>query len=115
MKKYLIPVILIIFLSCNEEQLVIPENVLQHEDMVSVMVDIQLVEVTIGNERKKGEVPKEKILHYYDSVYKSHNINKERFDESFEFYTDHLDLLESVYEEVINELSKRQAELEKTN
>ena len=90
----------------------IPDNVLSQEKMVSVMVDVQLVEAALIVNQLKGDEAKEAAVNYYDSVMKQHNISREEFDVSFKYYAEHPGLMEQIYDEMLNELSKRQAEVE---
>ena len=110
MKKTVIPIILFTLFACNEAVETIPDNVLSKEDMVSVMVDVQLIEAALSI--NQSEEAKETAYYNYDSVLKQHNLSKEKFDESFKYYSEHPELMEQIYEEMLSELSKRQAEVE---
>ena len=112
MKKTLISILLFTLFACNEETEMIPDNVLSQEKMVSVMVDVQLVEAALIVNQLKGDEAKEAAVNYYDSVMKQHNISREKFDMSFKYYAEHPGLMEEIYDEMLNELSKRQAEVE---
>ena len=112
MKKNLIAVILLTLFACNEEVEIIPDNVFSREKMVSVMVDVQLVEAALSVNQLKGDEAKKAAVNYYDSVMKQHNISKKKFDTSFKYYAEHPGLMEEIYDEMLNELSKRQAEVE---
>ena len=102
--------LLLTLFACNEAVETIPDNVLSKEDMVSVMVDIQLIEAALSI--NQSEEAKETAYYNYDSVLKQHNLSKEKFDESFKYYSEHPELMEQIYEEMLSELSKRQAEVE---
>ncbi|MFH1320680.1 MAG: DUF4296 domain-containing protein [Bacteroidota bacterium] len=112
MKKYLFFLILIIFFACNSinKKEIIPGDILPKERMIQVMVDIELIEATLVVKKIRVEKEKGKVIDYYNSALQSHNISKEEFDRSFEYYTMHPEIFEQIYEEVIIELSKRQAE-----
>ena len=112
MKKIIISILLFTLFACNEETEMIPDNVLSQEKMVSVMVDVQLVEAALIVNQLKGDEAKEAAVNYYDSVMKQHNISREEFDVSFKYYAEHPGLMEQIYDEMLNELSKRQAEVE---
>lgn len=112
MKKNLIIIILFTLFACNEEAEIIPENVFSQEKMVSVMVDVQLVEATLSVNQLKGDEAKEAAANYYDSVLKQHNISREEFDVSFKYYAERPGLMEQIYDEMLNVLSKKLAEVE---
>lgn len=87
----------------------IPETTLSKEKMVGVMLDIHISEATMNMtpiNRNVSDSPKPGI-----DVLKKNNISKEQFDESFVFYTQHPLLLNEIYEEVMDSLSKMQAEV----
>ena len=46
-------------------------------------------------------------------IFKTHHITKQSYDNSMAFYTLHPEILNEIYEEVINELSKKQSEAER--
>jgi len=112
MKKNVISILLLTLFACNEEAIIIPDNVLSREKMTSVMVEIQLIEATMAvNQLKGGKEAKEIAANSYGSVLQQHNISREEFDVSFKYYAKHPELLEQIYDEMLNELSKRQAEV----
>ena len=45
-------------------------------------------------------------------ILKKKNISEEKFHESMKFYAEHPELLKEIYDEVVNELSRREGELE---
>jgi hypothetical protein len=48
----------------------------------------------------------------YQLLFNKYNISKERYDSSYQFYLDNPALLNKIYENVIIELTKKQAEIE---
>jgi hypothetical protein len=105
--------IAIIFLSaflfgCTDtEEVKIPDNIISKDKMAKVFVDMHLLEATLnlnaGNPAKKEELNID--------VFKKHGITKEKFEESYKFYTQNPSALSEVYDIVLNELSKLQAEV----
>ncbi len=114
MKKYLILILVILCVSCSDEEVVetMPDDVLSQQEMVELLVDIQLIEGGIIirklDENKFGE----EINAYYQNTFKKHGLSKKTFEYNMKYYSDHLEKLEIIYEEVINELSRLQAESE---
>ncbi len=106
----LLLLLLITLFACNEAVETIPDNVLSKEDMISVMVDVQLIEAALS--LNQSEEAKETAYYNYDSVLKKHNLSREKFVHSFKYYAEHPGLMEQIYEEMLSELSKRQAEVE---
>jgi len=114
MKKFLILVLVTVCMSCSDEEGAqrMPDGILTKQEMVELLVDIQLIEGGIIirklDEKKFGE----EINAYYQKAFKKHGLTKETFEYNMRYYTDNPEILDAVYEEVINEISRQQAESE---
>lgn len=106
---YLLP--FIFFASCSGNDIQIPENVLPKEKMVQILTDVQITEAAMLLQSNKGNISKTRIPDYYQFIFKKHQITEKQFRESFTFYIGQVELMDNMYEEVINEISKRQAEV----
>ncbi|MCE3279602.1 MAG: hypothetical protein K0S44_1793 [Bacteroidetes bacterium] len=110
-KKIIFSVLISYFFSCSNPQKVsIPSSVLSKEKMAEVMVDVHLLEATLNvqvgsNDKLKTEGASS------INVYNKHQVTKAQFDESFEFYTQNPEMLVEIYQLVLNDLSKLQAEV----
>jgi hypothetical protein len=109
--------ILLVFFSCflfgcsDSDIITVPDHMLPKEKMAEVMVDIHILEATlnihIGNEGKiKADGSPVHI-----NIYNKHQITKEQFEESYTFYTENPELLVEIYQLVLNDLSRLQAEV----
>lgn len=98
-------------ISCNSEDksISIPTTTLSKEKMIGIMLDIHISEATMNMTPINKNVS-EKPVPAID-VLKKNSISKEQFDESFIFYTQHPLLLNEIYDEVMDSLSKMQAEV----
>ncbi len=75
------------------------------------MVDVHLLEAALnGNAYSRDQVMMNKI-HPDSDILKKHAVSKKLYDESFEFYSRNPLLLAEVYQMVLNNLSKMQAEV----
>ena len=77
------------------------------------MVDIHLLEATMNSINitpDKVSSANATIPTAID-VFKKNNISKKQYDESFDFYTKHPEILSEIYQLVLNNLSKMQAEV----
>lgn len=100
----------IILVSCSKKEEKIPENILPKEKMIHVMVDVQIAEAAIQNKNLNlNDSTKAIAAGYYRNLFEKNKITEQQFRESFLYYSHHLDLWSKIYEEVINELSKKQA------
>jgi hypothetical protein len=110
MKKIIAILLCISLFACSEKKSVsIPDTVLSKEKMAVVLVDIHLMEacmnMNINNDKNSGSAP------LVADVFKKNKITKKQYDESFEFYTQNPQLLGEIYQSVLNDLSKMQAQV----
>lgn len=104
-------IILIVFtiVNCSRAPHKIPDDIIPVDSMVSLLVDIQITDAAIRISRLR----KDSISILYNRILLEHTFSRERFEKSFTFYTGNPDIMEKIYDEVINEISRRQAELVK--
>ena len=112
MKKYLAVIFLLTFLfSCSKKKTSIPEGILPMRELQQVLAEIHL-----GQAASSNAVMTDSSLYsnkeYVNYILKKHNINREDFLKTMKFYTENPDLLEEVYDSVITQLSRMQAESE---
>jgi|ERR1039458_9699160 hypothetical protein len=105
----------LIIQSCSAPVVVIPNDVLSQEKMVEVLTDIHLAESAITLKFTNKDTSKLQAKVFYDFVYKAHKTTKEQFSKSYDFYVAHPELLNKIYDDVLIELSKKQAEVNKKN
>lgn len=113
MKKFFPIFFIIILNACSsiEDRVSIPESILSEEKMAAVMVDIHLMEAALNiSTYSKDQVVMNNINPNSD-ILKKNNITKKQYDESFEFYSKNPVLLTEVYDLVLSNLSKMQAEV----
>ncbi len=103
---------LFFFTSCSKKSIDIPKNILTKTEMVPVLVDIHLAQAVVGINQRSDSL-RYTLNDYSFSIFKLHHITREKYDSSLQFYTSHPELLEEIYAEVINELSKKQSEAER--
>ena len=95
-------------LACGENTGKLPPDILSSNQMIEVMVDLQLIEGLIAVRDTEAE----EVGAYYKSIFDKHQINREILDKSIQYYSEHPEILEMIYQEVITELSKKQAKVE---
>lgn len=100
-----------ILLSCSSEdkKILIPENIIPPEQMVPILVDFHLTEASIYLNQQKHENVGPITIERYNFILKKHKITRKKLDESFRFYSDHINEMEKIYEQVVVELSKAQS------
>jgi len=113
--KYIVFVTVLLLTACINDEVVVPEELLQEDRMVEVLTDVQLLESAY----QKGMIKTDsisgnaKVMQHYAVVFRFHKTNEKHFRESYDFYKNHPELLVEIYDKVLNELSKKQAELKK--
>ena len=104
--KYLTPILLLL-VSCSvrNDDVIIPESILSHKEIVKIITDCYLAEGATGINVKA--VTGQNI----DSVYlfnplKDNRCAKTKFDSSILFYSKHPILFKQVYDDVLEQLNK---------
>ena len=108
----LITMVLLAGCGNNEEKKVsIPDNILPREKMAQVITDIHIAEAEMNLHSLPDSTSKTPIS--FRKIFEKDSITKQQYEESLTFYIDHPELLDKVYEEVLNEMSKMQGQAEK--
>lgn len=102
---------LILVASCSESAIKIPDDIIAKDSMVFIMMDIHIAEAGIKT------LPNDSInlnnKTYYEFIYKKHSITEEQFQKSLRFYTYNPELLQEIYVKMTEEMSKKEASLNK--
>lgn len=112
-KSVVIVFSLFFFISCSKGEKKIPQGILKEEKMVELLVDIHLAQAAVNlSNFGQSNLPNdfEKLK---KDIYSKHQISKEKFLESFTYYTNHPEKFDKIYGDVITELSRQQAEYTK--
>lgn len=112
--KKIITILCIVFIAaCTsiEDRVAIPDTVLSQEKMADVLVDVHLLEAALNVNALSRDQQIMNSIHPDSDVLKKHNVTKEKYQESFTFYSQNPLLLAEVYQFVLNNLSKMQAEV----
>ena len=112
--KKVIAVFCVVFLAaCSsiEDRVAIPDAVLSQEKMAEVMVDVHLLEAALNISNYSKDQVAVNAINPNSDIFKKNNITKEQYKESFDFYARNPVLLTEVYQLVLNDLSKMQAEV----
>lgn len=94
----------------NQSQKV-PSNLIQPDEMTSIIVDIQIAEALLQEHRRTGQLTDDHTVNYITEVFEKHNTTKEKFTESVRFYEKNLELYQRIYENVVTQMTQRQTEL----
>ncbi|MDX1362711.1 DUF4296 domain-containing protein [Arenibacter latericius] len=97
MVKYLLPIILLFLISCNEEVVKKPNNLIPKDKMVTILYDVSLLNA--------GRSINQNVLNEYDIVpmeyiYKKHNIDSLQLVDSDTYYASLPIVYEAIYTQV---------------
>ena len=109
--NYAVGLLVILFVGCASPEVKIPENILTQEQMMSIMVDIHVIEGARNGSIMLGDT--NGIEDYYAKVYEKHGITEDQFKSSFAFYSDNPTVFIPIYEEVLDSLKANGALLAK--
>ena len=104
---------LFVFYACGsrDEKLKVPDNIIQPDEMVSILVDFHLVEASLSLSQDKHEDVNQTTNFRYRSVMEKHKISRAKFDESIRYYSSHMKEMHKIYQQVVVELSTTQSRI----
>jgi len=111
-KRILIVILLLsIGISCGKREKK-PKDIWDSNHFAAVLTEVQLAEaaVRLGYNSKDSIIPNDSI---YEAAFKKMNTNRADFDSNYNYYLDHPEEMEKVYEQVITNLSERSAAINK--
>lgn len=108
-KRTILVCFCLVVVACSNKKEITPANILPVQKMAKVMVDVHLLEAA-SNLFFDKKLIAEDMAPAFD-IFKKYNITKKQYQESFAYYNDHLDSLDEIYQLVLIELSKMQAEV----
>jgi len=103
---------IIVFSSCSKKEISIPRGIISKQEMVSLLVDLHIAQAATSRNQMTDSA-RHQMKDYTPFIFSSHQITKEQYDNSLAFYTKNPELLDEIYDQVINELSRKQSEIER--
>ena len=105
MKKYIACILTILFVvvSCKEEAVPKPDNLLEKEKMAEILYDITLINAVKGVNKKKLE---ESLMHLDSYIYKKHETDSLQFIVSNNYYAANPMQYNEIYKMVQAKLTK---------
>ena len=105
--------LIIILISCGEGKMKVPENIVQEEELVPLLVDVHLIDAMLNQEKKPHAEKYDKAMELYHAVLLKHNIDRAVFDSTIKFYVKYPKEFAKIYDDVIEELSRMEGRLQK--
>ena len=113
MKKSLISILLLlVILSCGDSEQE-AEGIIEKEKMIELLTDVQLLEATavfVKNKQATFELDEA-----YVWIFDEYGVTEEQFKKSVEYYAYDAKVYEEMYDQVIINISEKQAELTRTS
>ncbi len=108
MKYFFSIVLLICLLSCQEEKESVPKDVLERDEMISVMVDVEIAQALLRfNLSRLDTLNQEQV---FNTIFIEHQISEEEFNASLTYYSQDPKVLEGLYVDVVTAISEKQAQ-----
>ena len=113
MIKNIFFLISVVFLmGCVSNEVKIPDDIIDADSFTAIMIDVQLKEgMTSHTGTVRRNEAKAQGFDPYASIFESHGVKAEKFKRTYDFYSLHPDLMEGIYEQVLDSLSKLEAEV----
>ena len=111
-RVYIIGLFLVLLtVSCATEERTQPENLLTESEMIDVLAEICKVEARFQRRLSiRNTTNAELVFHNYQVVFKQFDISLDEFKDSYQYYEESPEDMQNIYDSVIVELTKQEAE-----
>jgi len=113
MKKLLLYGILFLLAACGKTLPKVPSDIIQQKKMIQILVEVHIADAVLEHINGTDKRVPEQTTAMYNQIYKNYGITREDFLKSYYFYETQPELMDKLYEELLTELSKKQAQLSK--
>lgn len=96
--------------SCSKKKVVVPDDVLKSEKMIAILTDMEIAEAASTQHVTRGDSSNYDAA-YMKFVFEKNKVQSKDFVYSMDWYAAHPEFLKKIYEEVVNDLSKKQSEV----
>ncbi len=108
--KLRILVICYFLLACSSPKENIPEGILPEKEMASILKEVHLAEANFELFKTNSKEEAQKTLfNNYHEIYSKYNIDKNRFQETLEYYANHPEKLEAIYSKILEDIKKERS------
>jgi hypothetical protein len=98
--------------SCNPKpNIKAPDNLIQKEKFIDIMVDIRMIETTIRNKIGRGNDINKTTEYYYNYVFDKYNISREQFNSSLDYYSKDVKEMQEINISVVEKLTQLESEV----
>ena len=90
--------------ACNKNEL--PKDILSQEQMGEILKEMQMLRVAITDDAKNRDIYSPKRNELVNQILERQGTKREKFYESYRYYTQHPKLLEEIYDKILLDLNK---------
>ncbi len=101
----------VMFSSCAEQKERKPTYLLDEEKMVSVMVDLHLVETAHNLKVMENDTNNARYEQFMATVFVSNEVRKGQFDSSLFYYSTRTEEMNVIYDKVLERLSELESQV----
>jgi hypothetical protein len=112
---YLILITFILFAPACDGSKDKPKDLIPKEKMSLILTDMVLLEATYNTRLIRLTDKDERMVDYNEEILDQHQVSKEAFDDSYDYYLAHEEDFEAIMELVFEELNKMETEALKYN
>jgi hypothetical protein len=104
---------LLLVAGCKQRFPSVPSDIIPVDKMESILVDMHISDA-VAEVKTMGDINEKKLTQqYYLQIYRNHGITKNDFLKSYTFYENNPVLLNKIYDDILGEMSKREARINK--
>lgn len=97
--------------SCSEPPVEKPENLIEQDRMIDILVDVHMAEAAFNSRRHRDSlVERSNSADFYYSVLQKHEVQDSVFERSLVFYASQPRQFEKMYRKVMNQLTEIEQE-----
>lgn len=102
----------LLWMSCGDSEVQVPKDLLPNDSFIEVLIDLQLREGMGSYSRQSlKEAEAESLNSEFMEILEKHEVDPEDFKKTYDFYILYPELMEGIYEQVLDSLSKLESEI----
>ncbi len=86
----------------------IPKDVMAMDKMEMILADMHITDAIAENKAQLGMNEKLLTEEYHEQIFKNHGTTRQEFLKSYKFYEDNPKLLNKMYDNILEKMSKRE-------
>lgn len=104
--KYAIIALVFYTTACSYNKQTKPEPFFERKTMADILTDISIAEAGVNQAVVYKDSFDAPLKTYHDFIYKKYNTNQKEFTDNYTYYTQNPILLDSIYNDVLNNLTE---------